>query len=662
MKKIQLLFGLALVAAVPLFLSAHVEDVFFMPWRAGLWAYMGALTAWTGYAWLRGAGSPALSMAELPWALLAVWAMVSPAWSVNPADSMRRAAELGATILALWVGIACAREYTKAWTAVMVSIGATSVYGLAQSAGIDPMPWTSAFGGRAFGTLGNPDYYAGHLILVLPLAASWLVGRPAFSRTLGFAFILFVAGFLLSQVRGAWMAAIALMPVFAWHGWKMAMTPLEKQRVKRGAGAVALVFAAMLAVDADMRSRAASILQMGGYDGAGRRYLWRVAGTIWKDGFIKGFGANGYRYHFPRYQQIGESMNSPEFRSYSYSEHAHNEVLQFGAELGVVGVGLFVWGLAAWWLRWRRGFFTAIAEGRRQDAWTLLGTGMGITGCFIYSWVNFPLQIVPTALLWWFMMGASLEKSGAGRRYSLTGSPARAAGAAALALGLAAAFMGGVDMAGNGYLKELHGRITISDNRGAVWAGPRAERLVGYDYRVYRWMSRLGIVLNDEEMMERGVQVRLKIHPFMAEPYSDRMEFMRKLGRNDEAMKRALELVEKAPNYGNGWGILGEIYFEKKQYALSAEAFGKAAWCQWNNPTWHHNQAAAFGVMKKYREAMAADQRAIDVAPGFIDAYLTQALSAKATGDRKTALAIVEKARQINPEDPRIYTLLKQLE
>jgi len=662
MKNILLLFGVALVAAVPLFLSAHVEDVFFMPWRAGLWTYMGALGAWIGLRWLRALDFPAISISGLPWALLAVWALLSPTWSVNFADSMRRALELSSTIFAVWIGVACVRSYTKAWTAVTISIAATSLYGVVQSMGIDPMPWTSAFGGRAFGTLGNPDYYAGHLILVMPLAASWLVGRPVFSRSLGFAFILFITGFLLSQVRGAWLAAIALAPVAAWYGWKMMMTPLEKQRVKWSAGAIGLIFAAMLAVDGDMRARTASILQMGGYDGTGRRYLWRVASNIWEDGFIKGFGANGYRYQFPRFQHIGESMNSPEFRSYSYSEHAHNEILQFGAELGVIGVGLFLWGLVAWWMRWRTGLKTAIAQGRRQDAWTLLGTGLGIIGCFIYSWVNFPFQIVPTSLLWWFMIGVSLEYPGSEKKYSLTGYPGRIAGAAALILGLVVPYVGAVDLVGNGYLKELHGRVSIGDNRGAVWAGPRAERLMGYDYRVFRWMTRLGIVLGDEEMAEKGVQARLKLHPFLAEPYSDRMEMMRKLGRTSEAEKRALELVKIAPNYGNGWGILGEIYFEKRDYPRAAEAFGKAAWCQDSNPTWHHNQAAAYGVMKKFREAMAADQRAIDVAPGFIDAYLTMALSAKAMGDHKKALSVVEKAREISPEDPRIYTLLKQLQ
>jgi len=425
---------------------------------------------------------------------------------------------------------------------------------------------------------------------------------------------------------------------------------------------VAGIFIVMLAVSADMRSRTTSILQMGGYDGAGRRFLWRVALDVWKDGFVAGFGANGYRYHFPRFQQIGETMKSAEFRTYSYSEHAHNEILQFGAELGVIGVGLFLWGLLYWWLCWRRSYHLAIAEGRRQEAWVLLGTGMGILGCFIYSGVNFPLQIVPTSLLWWFMIGVCLEKPAGMQRFILPGIAGRTAGSLAVVIGLAVPYFGGVDLVGDGYLKELHGRVTIGDNRGAMWAGPRAEHMLGYDYRVFRWMTRLGMVLNDEKLAEKGVLARLKMHPYMAEPYSDRMELMRKLGKNIEAEKRALELVKVAPNYANGWGILGEIYFERKEYARSAEAFGKAAWWQDSNPSWHHNQAAAYGVMKKYREAMAADQRAIEVAPWFIDAYLTLALSAKAMGDHQKALEVAQKAREIRPEDPRVYTLLKQIQ
>jgi len=662
MKKINLLCGIALVAVVPLVLSSHVEDVFFFPWRAAQQVFLGALAVWVGARWMRGAAAPSLTLAEIPWALLAVWALVSPAWSVNPPDSMRRAIELATSIAAVWVGIALARGERKLWTAAIAAIAATSAYGMMQVVGIDWMPWSVGFGGRAFGTLGNPDYYAGHLLLVLPLAAAWLVSRPRLSPGLLAVGALFLLGFMFSQVRGAWLAALVVVGPAVWYAWKIRPSETELRRIKLAAAALAGIAALTLVVSPEMRGRAASILQMGGYDGAGRRYLWRVAASIWKDGPIKGFGAGGYRYQFPRYQHLGETMRSSEFRSYSYSEHAHNELLQLGAELGAVGVALFIWGLAAWGLRWSRGFWDALASGAREEAWSRLGIGLGILGSFAYSWVNFPLQIVPTSLLWWMMIGVGLENGRRVERWRFDRFTGAGAGVVIALLGAAGAVITGADLVGDGYLKELHGRISIQDYRTAVLVGPRAEKMLGFDYRVFRWMTRLAIVMENPQLAEQGVQARLRMHPYMAEPLSDRMELERKMGRTKEAEKRGLELVQAAPNFANGWGILGEIYFEKGEYTKSAEAFAKAAYYQENNPSWHHNLAAALGNLKRYREAVAEDEKAIALDPRFVDAYLTMALSTKALGETVKAREIAEKAYQISPGDGRIHTLIRQLQ
>ncbi len=652
--------AIAAVAVTPLVLSPRIEDVFFLPWRMAAMAFIGVAAMAASVDWLRRKATPAVAAAELPWIAFALWALASALWSVNRIDCLRRGAELAFTVAALWLGVAVAREQRRVWTACFAAIAVTSLYGLAQVIGLDFMPWSATFGGRAFGTLANPDYYAGHLMLVIPVAAARLIGR-GHSPTLLAAFGLFVAGFLFSQVRGAWLAGGATTLAAAWYGRHLVASAEPRKRLIRGALAVGVIALAMFGASPQMRDRAASIFRMGGYDGAGRRYLWRVAANIWRERMLFGFGTGSYRYQFPRFQHIGEQMGDPQFRSYNYSEHAHNELLQFGAELGGVGVALFIWGLVAWGLQWRRDYLKCASEGRTDEAWTQLGLGTGIVGCLAYSWVNFPFQVVPTALLWWLMLGMSLELGRESGRMQLPRAVVLA-GVLLIPVAFAGALFTGSDMVGSGYLRELHGMTITGNYPGAAAAGARAERLLGHDFRVFRWMSRLGIVTGSPDLVETGVRRRLVLHPNMLEPLSDRVELARKLKNSAEAERLARELVAQAPNYAIGWAIMGEICFERREFARAVEAFTKAVYLQEDNAAWHHNLASALGSMKRYREAMKADEEAIRRDPRFVDAYIGIALSARAIGDRRKALEIIARAREIAPEDGRLYTLQRQVE
>jgi len=159
-----------------------------------------------------------------------------------------------------------------------------------------------------------------------------------------------VAGFLFSQVRGAWLVAAGLA---GWAGfWVLvargALTPPQRSMVRRFAAAAGILFVVVAAASPDFRDRFASVASVGGYDATGRRFLWTVAATIWRDRPVLGHGTGSFKFEFPRHQILGLEFPQPQFHSYNYSEHAHFELLQLGAELGLVGVVLFLAGVLAW--------------------------------------------------------------------------------------------------------------------------------------------------------------------------------------------------------------------------------------------------------------------------------------------------------------------------
>jgi len=655
---------MALLGVLPLVLSTRVEDVFMAPWRAALWVFLVPALAVGGWAFLKGTRKPALTWATAPWLLFWLWALAGVFRSDNPQDSLRRGLELLGSVTCLWLGREFFRERSRAVSLILWATSLTSIYGICQALGLEPLPWNTRFGARPFGTLANPDFYAGHLLLVMPLAVALFARGGANAGWTAAAAALAATGFILSQVRGAWLAGVATAGFMgAWIVASGMLRDDARRRIKRMAAGLAVIGVVAFATWPDLRARVGSIVAVKGYDATGRRFLWEVAALIWRDHPVAGVGLDGFKFRFPTYQHIGVAMHLPNFRSYNYSEHAHNELLQFGAELGLIGVALFLWGLGAWALGWFRRMRELKAAGDEREWWMELGIGTALVGPLAYSLVNLPFQIVPTAVAWWTLMGISLgrgaERGGGAELPRVVVAPAAVAMVLA---GVAGAYIAFTDLPGGGYFRDLRSWGERGNWEAAKYYGSRATRLLPWDYRAFRWLTRIGIASKDPALAEACIAVRLKLHPYLLDAENDRGDLARSMGDNVKAEAVYRALLGRAPNYGPVWSEVGAICFERRDYAGAAEAFGKAAYYQEGNAAGHHNQASALGMLKRYKEALEADQRAIAADPRFVDAYVGIALTERALKHYPEALAAAQKAYELNPQDPRTLTLLRQLQ
>jgi O-antigen ligase len=105
----------------------------------------------------------------------------------------------------------------------------------------------------------------------------------------------------------------------------------------------------------------------------------------WKDYFITGSGGGTYKYIFPAYRGI-------EIKK--YYDHAHNDILEFSSETGVVGISLLISIVLM-------SLFSAIkALSLRRDP-LMIGLAfsvvMSILALSIHSFVDFNLQIPANA-------------------------------------------------------------------------------------------------------------------------------------------------------------------------------------------------------------------------------------------------------------------------
>jgi O-antigen ligase len=337
-----------------------------------------------------------------------------------------------------------------------------AVYALFQHFGADPWRWSTDFNGRPLGTIGNPDFFAGHLVLAWGLCLGWLLAAPAGRRRWpAAAFLLLTWAQLYSRVAGAWLgmllaagcaAAFTLLPaggpVRARWGW-------TRKGLAMALTAVALAGALGMSVGPGRKAweqfkaeKAVSVVN--------RTMMWRVALELWREHPLQGAGLDSYRTQYPRLQADILTAEPSAGWNYVVTWLPHENFLYLLCETGLLGLFCFLglWAGAAF-CAWKG---SAAGE---ADALPVLLALAGLAGI---SLLNTFSNIPPTALSFFFCLGLAAwpprpaveTAQDAQRPWSLE------ALAAAVVLGLLLAVPAGRELAANRYTREA-GR---ADKRG----------------------------------------------------------------------------------------------------------------------------------------------------------------------------------------------------
>ncbi|MBR4960040.1 MAG: O-antigen ligase family protein [Clostridia bacterium] len=218
----------------------------------------------------------------------------------------------------------------------VLSAALTSLYGIFQyltgtalmaEAWVDSEMFKS-IGGRAVGTLENPNMLGEYLVLMIPLAVVMLIGHGEGLRRLPAFVCLGIMGgcLILTWSRGAWLGLIfaAVLFLFIWHKraiWLML------------AGLASVPFLPYILPESIIY-RFTSIGNLSDSSTSYRVYIWRAACDM-----IRDFGWTGIG--------IGEEAWDRVYPLYAYqgveaAPHSHNLFLQIWLETGICGLALFL--------------------------------------------------------------------------------------------------------------------------------------------------------------------------------------------------------------------------------------------------------------------------------------------------------------------------------
>jgi putative inorganic carbon (HCO3(-)) transporter len=240
---------------------------------------------------------------------------------------------------------------------------------------------------RAYGTFAQPNPYAGYLGLILPLALSlavwafsdfrlkndWKTQNLISKIFFGLSFVMMLAALYATQSRGAWVGfGVAALVTLAAQSKRAALMIVSVALVGIlvvlagsfdwgvvGANAVTqrLVDALGIATISDIRAVEVTDANFATIE---RLAHWQAAREMWRDHLWLGAGFGNYAVIYPVYA-VGRWLDP--------LGHAHNYLLNIGAEAGLVGIIAY---LIFWILAFRVsllalqgniGFYRAVAAG-----------------------------------------------------------------------------------------------------------------------------------------------------------------------------------------------------------------------------------------------------------------------------------------------------------
>ncbi|MCM8818203.1 MAG: O-antigen ligase family protein [Candidatus Omnitrophica bacterium] len=240
-------------------------------------------------------------------------------------------------------------------------------------------------------TFGNPNFYAGHIIMVLSLTLSNILNYKEYkNEKLGkfFSYIdilsLFFClwGLILTNSRAAIMAFILTIPFMLY------LNNLEKKGILKYVGLLITVFFIILYYPKILLWYRTNI----------RFYIWQGTWKLIIKKPILGWGLGNFIFYYP-YFRIKEYFLQPESRN--VTNHPHNEYLEIWSETGLIGFLIFLSLI----------LFLIINFIKKKESNKLLFVGIigGIISVLLDNIFSTNMRNPSTSMYFWFLIGITFQ-------------------------------------------------------------------------------------------------------------------------------------------------------------------------------------------------------------------------------------------------------------
>jgi O-antigen ligase len=266
--------------------------------------------------------------------------------------------------------------------------------------------------GSVTGTFINRNYFAGYLLMVVPLSIGYLFSREAAQSStsmgwrhrlasldgktllLGFGVIVMIVGLIFSASR---MGISSLLLSFTLITFLFRDPQREKKFSKTSVliFGLALLWAAWIGLDTVL-SRFITSTEDFGF----RWTMWANTFQILKDFPLFGSGLGTFVYIFPMYRSLHVQ---------GLATHAENDFLQLASEVGLIGIGLLL--ILFLFLSYKAISGIRLLTPRDSGRYIGIGGLVGILALMFHSLVERNIQVPSNAFLYTILWAMVLYES-----------------------------------------------------------------------------------------------------------------------------------------------------------------------------------------------------------------------------------------------------------
>ena len=491
-------------------------------------------------------------------------------------------------------------------------------------------------------TLGNPNFVAHYLDIILPLAGAMLLLPGCLRNRVVLGIALGAMGFLmvLTHSRAGWLAVGAAL-LFGLYARK------ARARWVR----VAVLGVVILALLSPSLGLVADHIHLGDVE----RFLGRVAllvQGIWerlKSGFdphdfsvsqrfiiwadtlslihahpLLGVGPGNYEIALPPNRTILRHQIQKELvglREVPMTRHAHNDYLEFWSESGILGLAALLWMLGGLlWVGWRR-----LQNGATPEVWLLtLGCMGGLVATLAHSFFSFNLRDPASATHFWIVAGVLVGLGRVGPqsgRYVLDVVlqgvwPRLLIGLIGVGVVLAGWHLGLSYMLGDFYYFQAlkfyrqdmqSNRVSASLERAIEWRD--------HDFQYYYLLGLSHLETGQYEAAEASFRRSLELHPHYALSLQLLGRTLYYLQREEEAIQILEQAAKLDPLEDRVHSTLAMVYRRQGDHDQAIEVWTQALALEPRDAQFINGLGVEYSKVRRLKEAIAVLEQGVRIHP-----------------------------------------------
>ncbi|MFH1784624.1 MAG: tetratricopeptide repeat protein [bacterium] len=526
---------------------------------------------------------------------------------------------------------------------VLITAFIAVFYAYVQRFGFDPYVWKGAFNERVFSTFGNPNFLGAYLVVSAPLIlALFLRTRKYFYL----AFFIFLAtGIYFTGSKGAWLAFAAETLIFSL----LAIFFLIRRGMKHiktflVGVSIFIIVGSSIGVAFLTIKRPDSILF--------RLLTWRSTFEMIELNPITGNGLNSFRIIYPKYRH--REIFRIEGKHQTETQHPENEFIELASDGGVIGLGIFLWIIAAFAvcggrelirLREKAGVYEKDNQKKarkekvvavEEKASFLVGLMTGTAGLLVHNLFGVNMRFVSSGFFFWLFLGLItllvfghpqvVQRNTSGRSYPEVLMYLLRGAVIGVMVFFIIVFM-------RYYRADIHHNRGIGFSKSGRWNKALNEYGKVIEYNPYFTMA----------------------HYFMGNVYNDRYK-----ERKDEedaklGLRKYADVKKLAPDYVMVHYQEGILYSSMGKFDEALRNFQKAIDLDPVFAPTYFRIGMVYTQMEKWDKALESFQQSIDIYPSFFDAQINIANLKFMLGDVEGSEKAFLVARDINPQSITTY-------